>query len=234
MNHRFTAEQRVQRAHVTMMDTKELRFFGALSLYGDITIGKDITATAATNGIDTVFNPEFVQTLDDKELMFVTAHEQLHKAYKHLIVWKHLRDEDALLTNMACDYVINLQLKDLDRKGKFMKMPTFKEGAKKGEPYGLIDEVYRDMNAQQIFDILKLKNQQPTQPPEPPTGEGGKPCEDGDPVDAPNPPEGQEGQGGGGYSKEILEEAEKMHDDHNYDEQEEKSVEELEEVAQKL
>ena len=48
-------------------------------------------------------------------------------------MWKHLRDEDALLTNMACDYVINLQLKDLDRKGKFMKMPTFKEGAKKGE-----------------------------------------------------------------------------------------------------
>ena len=240
MNHRFTAEQRVQRAHVTMMDTKELRFFGALSLYGDITIGKDITATAATNGIDTVFNPDFVQTLDDKELMFVTTHEQLHKAYKHLIVWKHLRDEDALLTNMACDYVINLQLQDLDQKGKFMKMPTYKEGDKNGQPHGLIDEAYRDMNTQQVFDILKQKNQQP------PTGEGGKPCEDGDPVDspedgdpvdAPNPPEGQEGQGGGGgggYSKEILEEAEKMHDDHNYDEQEEKSVEELEEVAQEL
>ena len=229
MNHRFTAEQRVQRAHVTMMDNKKMRFFGALSLYGDITVSKDITDTAATNGIDTVFNPDFVQTLDDKELMFVTAHEQLHKAYKHLIVWKHLRDEDALLTNMACDYVINLQLQDIDPNGEFMKMPTYKEGDKKGEPYGLLDEAYRDMNTQQVFDILKQKNQQ--QQPEPPTGEGGRPCEDGDPVDAPNSPEGQ---GGGGYSKEILEEAEKMHDDHNYDEQEEKSVEELEEVAQEL
>ena len=89
MNHRFTAEQRVQRAHVTMMDNKKMRFFGALSLYGDITVSKDITDTAATNGIDTVFNPDFVQTLDDKELMFVTAHEQLHKAYKHLIVHLH-------------------------------------------------------------------------------------------------------------------------------------------------
>ena len=167
MNHRFTAEQRIQRAHVVMMDTKELRFFGALSLYGDINVGTDITATAATNGIDTVFNPEFVQTLDDKELMFVTTHEQLHKAYKHLIVWKHLRDEDALLTNMACDYVINLQLQDLDPKGEFMKMPTYKEGDKKGQPHGLIDEAYRDMNTQQIFDILKLKNKQP------PRGNGG-------------------------------------------------------------
>tara|TARA_R110000824_G_scaffold4167_3_gene19726 strand:+ start:3158 stop:4519 length:1362 start_codon:yes stop_codon:yes gene_type:complete len=239
MEHRFTAEQRIQRAHVVMMDTKELRFFGALSLYGDINVGTDITATAATNGIDTVFNPEFVQTLDDKELMFVTTHEQLHKAYKHLIVWKHLRDEDALLTNMACDYVINLGLQDLDPKGEFMKMPTYKEGDKKGQPHGLIDEAYRDMNAQQIFDILKLKNKQPPKGKGGGGGGDGDPVdspEDGDPVDSPKPPEGQKGQEGQGgiYSNEILEEADKMHDDHNYDEEEEKSVEELEEIAEEL
>ena len=223
MNHRFTAEQRVQRTHVMMMDTKELRFFGALSLYGDIDIGTDATATASTNGIDTKFNPDFVQTLDDKELMFVAAHEQLHKAYKHLIVWKHLRDEDALLANMACDYVINLKLQDIDPKGRFMKMPVFRDGENKGEPYGLIDEAYRDMNSQQVFDILKKINKQP------PSGGGG------DGGDDSNSKAGDPSQGeGGGYTKEILKEAEKMHDDHDYDEQGEKSVEELEEVAQEL
>ena len=228
LNHRFTAEQRVQRTHVTMMDTNELRFFGALSLYGDIDIGTDATATASTNGIDTKFNPDFVQTLDDKELMFVAAHEQLHKAYKHLIVWKHLRDEDALLANMACDYVINLKLQDIDPKGRFMKMPVFRDGENKGEPYGLIDEAYRDMNSQQVFDILKKINKQP------PKGGGGGGGDDsnGDVKKnkAGDPPQG----GGGGYTKEILKEAEKMHDDHDYDEQGEKSVEELEEVAQEL
>ena len=224
MEHRFTAEQRVQRAHVVMMDTKKLRFFGALSLYGDIIINTDVTATAATNGIDTWFNPEFVQTLDDKELMFVAIHEQMHKTFKHSVVWQHLRDQDELLTCMACDYVINLKIQDIDPNGEFMRMPTIKDGDKKGQLNGLIDEAYRDMNTQQVFDILYQKNQ--LQPPPPPPPPGKKSGNDGD------HPTNSQGQNGT-YSEDILEEAEKMHDDHNYDE-EGKSVEELEEIAEEL
>ena len=229
MEHRFTAEQRVQRAHVVMMDTKKLRFFGALSLYGDINTDVDVTATAATNGIDTWFNPEFVQTLDDKELMFVAIHEQMHKAFKHLVVWQHLRDQDELLANMACDYVINLKLQDIDPHGEFMRMPTFKDGDKKGQPHGLIDEAYRDMNTQQVFDILYQKNQQSPPPPPRPPGGGGGDDEDGKGCY----PTNNQGQNGT-YSEDILEEAKKMHDDHNYDEEESKSVEELEEIAEEL
>lgn len=228
MEQRFTAQQRLERAHVRLMDIPELRFFGAISLYGDNTIGSDVTATAATDGINTYYNPEFVQTLDDKELLFVVLHEQMHKAYKHLIVWKHLVTKDALLANMSMDYVINLQLVDLQNKtrGRYFTTPLLKEGEHKGEPHCLVDEAYRDMGTQQVFDILEQKNQ--IQPPPPPGPPGNGSGNDGD---HPNPLCSQ----GGTYSDDISEEAKKMHDDHNWGSgEEEKSAEELEEIAEEL
>jgi predicted metal-dependent peptidase len=192
------------------MDNKETMFFGALSMYGKNTISTDITATAATNGIDTAYNPDFVQELDNKELLFIVLHEQMHKAYKHLSTWKHLVKEDALLANMAMDYVINLKLVDLDPQGRLFTMPTFKEGEKKGQPQGLIDEAYRDMDTQQVFNDLKQKNKQPTQPP---TNEGGKPCPDD-------------------YSEEIKERMKHHLDDHNWDEK--ASDEEIEKTEVEL
>ena len=236
MKHKYTAEERIQWAHVRLMDNKETMFFGALSMYGKNTISTDITATAATNGIDTAYNPDFVQELDNKELLFIVLHEQMHKAYKHLSTWKHLVKKDALLANMAMDYVINLKLVDLDPQGRLFTMPTFKEGEKKGQPQGLIDEAYRDMDTQQVFNDLEQKNKQPTQPP---TNEGGKPCEDGedgDPVDAPQPPEPPTGEGGkpcpDDYSEEIKERMKHHLDDHNWDEK--ASDEEIEKTEVEL
>ena len=255
MEQQFTAEQRLERTHVQMMEINDLKFFGALCLYGGNDIGTDKTQTAATDGINTYYNPDFVQEMTDKELMFVVLHEQMHKAHKHLIVWKHLVKEDALLANMAMDYVINLQLVDLQEKtnGRYFTMPVFKEGKHEGKPHGLVDEAYRDMNVQQVFDILKQKNKQS---PQPPTNEGGKPCEDGegceeyedDPENfsaggkgSNNSEEGEEeeeGHGSGGYplySDEIKELEEQMGDDHNWGSgEEEKSAEELEEIAEEL
>ena len=63
MKHKYTAEERIQWAHVRLMDNKETMFFGALSMYGKNTISTDITATAATNGIDTAYNPDFTEEI---------------------------------------------------------------------------------------------------------------------------------------------------------------------------
>ena len=239
MEQRFTAQQRLERAHVRLMDIPELRFFGAISLYGDNTIGSDVTATAATDGINTYYNPEFVQTLDDKELLFVVLHEQMHKAYKHLIVWKHLVTKDALLANMSMDYVINLQLVDLQNKtrGRYFTTPLLKEGEHKGEPHCLVDEAYRDMGTQQVFDILEQKNTQspPEDGDEHNAGEGGEGNPENSKLTAAGDTASNNSEEEEQYSPEIQELEERMCDDHNWGSgEEEKSAEELEEIAEEL
>jgi predicted metal-dependent peptidase len=80
--------------------------------------------------------------------------------YRHLTTWKKLHDENHRLANAACDYVINIGLKDLDPEGSVIQMPKWKQDMpffkkKKGDPMGLIDERFRGMNSKQVFDILK-------------------------------------------------------------------------------
>jgi len=83
-------------------------------------------------------------------LTFVVMHETMHKAYRHLTTWTKLQKENAQITNMACDYVINLQIIDMDKQAQILKMPTHE-----GKAIGLIDERFRGMNVKQVYDILK-------------------------------------------------------------------------------
>jgi predicted metal-dependent peptidase len=70
--------------------------------------------------------------------------------YRHLTTWRKLHDENHKLANAACDYVINLMLKNLDPEEKFISMPR-----KDGKLVGLLDDRFAGMNAKQVFDILK-------------------------------------------------------------------------------
>jgi predicted metal-dependent peptidase len=96
-----------------------------------------------------------VKKLRDPELAFVVAHENAHKMYRHLTTWRKLNDENFHLANRACDYVINLMLKDLDPSETVIAMPRYTDGPLKGRPMGFVDERFRGMNAKQVFDILK-------------------------------------------------------------------------------
>ena len=115
----------------------------------------DDMPTACTNGRDETYGRAFVAKLKEPELNFVVLHENLHKAFRHLTTWKKLHDEDQHLANVACDYVINLKLKDLDPGEKVIAMPRFQDGEHKGKPMGMVDERFRGMHAKQVFDILK-------------------------------------------------------------------------------
>jgi predicted metal-dependent peptidase len=74
----------------------------------------------------------------------------LHKAYRHLFIWRKLWEQDAQIANMACDYVINLQLVDMDKDQQVLAMPMYE-----GKVVGLVDERFRGMHTKQVFDILK-------------------------------------------------------------------------------
>lgn len=166
-------ERRVQKAKITLMRNPKFALWSGILMVGRTSV-VDNVPTACTNGRDEKYGRAFVATLKDAELNFVVLHENLHKAYRHLTTWKKLHDEDHKLANVACDYVINLKLKDIDPVEQLIAMPRVKEGIHKGKPMGFVDERFRGMNAKQVFDILKQEQED---------GDGGERCEDGDPGD---------------------------------------------------
>ena len=142
-------ERRLKKVKITLMRNPEFALWSGILMVGKTTV--DSThPSAATNGRDEVYGEKFIAGLDDRELAFVVLHENMHKAYRHLTTWKKLSDENRLLANAACDYVINIQLKDLDPHEKIIAMPM-----KDNKVMGLVDEKFRGMNAKQVFDILK-------------------------------------------------------------------------------
>ena len=146
------AEQRIERIHVQLMKHQNFCLFAGLFMIGKVEVrDKTASGTAQTNGVDVVYDRGFVDSLNDKQLAFLILHENMHKAYRHLVVWQPLRKKNAQLANMACDYVINLQIRDYDPENDITDFPTDAEG----NVLGLIDERFRGMDSGQVFKILE-------------------------------------------------------------------------------
>jgi predicted metal-dependent peptidase len=145
----LTAEQRLNKAVITIMGHPEYVAIAGVLMVGDREVREDIP-TACTNGRDEYYGREFVDSLSDAQLRFVVLHECYHKMYKHLTTWKHLSDKCALTANKACDYVINIQILDRHKHDKFV------EGIE-GMCY---DTKYRDWATPKVFDDIYQQQQQ--------------------------------------------------------------------------
>ena len=146
--------RRLKKIKITLMRNPEFALWSGIMMVGKTSVEENVPS-ACTNGRDEVYGVKFMEGLDDKELAFVVLHENMHKAYRHLTTWKKLWDENKQLANAACDYVINIQLKDLDPQENVIAMPK-----KDGKAYGLVDARFRGMNAKQVFDILKQEQEE--------------------------------------------------------------------------
>ena len=155
-------EDRVTKAHIRIMTSPEFCMFSGVLSIGDITFTRDIP-TACTNGRDVIYNPDFIDTMNDKELTFLILHEAIHKAFQHMHLWQKLYKEDARLANIAADYVVNSSILEADPNEKRCVMPNT----------ALYDKKYDGMTTRQIFDLLK-KNPPPQQPQPSPMGSQGK------------------------------------------------------------
>ena len=152
-------ERRVQKAKISLMRSPKFALLSGVLMVGKTRVDENLP-TACTNGRDERYGRAFVESLRDKELCFVVAHEAGHKMYRHLTTWKKLYEEDKKLANRACDFVINLMLKDLDPNESIIAMPLIREGKHGGKPLGCIDEKYRGMNSKQVFDLLKQEQEE--------------------------------------------------------------------------
>ena len=140
LNQTLTAEQRLQKAVMSIMANDKYVGLSSVLMIGDRRVD-DTIPTACTNGRDETYGRAFVDGLNDAELRFLILHECYHKMYQHLTTWKHLYDKHPQVANVACDYVINIQLADGDGGTGFIKMPKV----------GLLDAEYRNMDSAQVF-----------------------------------------------------------------------------------
>lgn len=146
---KLSAEQRVQKAHVALMNDPKYCLYSGIFMLGKTEVS-DVIPTACTDGRNTIYGRKFVDSLKESDLKGLILHENLHKAFRHTTVWKHLYKKQPRLANMACDYVINLMIHDSDPNGHQVTLP---EG-------GLLDEKYRGMDAGTVYKLLEedMKN----------------------------------------------------------------------------
>ena len=140
----LTSEQRVTKSHIAIMRSKQFCMFAGVLSVGKVNFMEDLP-TAATNGRDVMYNPKFINTLDDKQLNYVVLHEALHKVYQHMHLWKKLWKENSMLANMAADYVVNYAIYEADEQSEIAQRPDS----------ALFDLAYKGMTTKQIFDMLK-------------------------------------------------------------------------------
>lgn len=142
-------ERRLKRVKIGLVRNPKFALWSGILMMGKTELSDNVP-TAMTNGCDEVYGRQFVQALSDQELGFVILHENLHKAFRHMFLWRKLYDENPQLANMACDYVINLIITKCDPSGAEVTMPV-----KDGKPMGLLDKRFEGMNSKQVYDILK-------------------------------------------------------------------------------
>ena len=110
----------------------------------------ELLSGANVDGIAALVHGDGAFHFTDAEFRFLIMHESYHMLYRHLTTYRNLYDANPSKANRACDYVINIKLKDFDAetdKG-FITMPKV----------GLLDEKYRGMNAKQVYDLLKQEH----------------------------------------------------------------------------
>jgi predicted metal-dependent peptidase len=144
MKAQTTIERRLQKARTTLL--LDHPFFGSLLFRLKGRESRSIK-TMATDGMSLFYNPDFVDTLNAATLCGVLAHEVLHPGLQH-----HVRrsGRDPKRWNEACDYAINPILLDAG-----LHLP---EGV-------LVDDRFREMSAEQIYNQLQTETEQePSQP----------------------------------------------------------------------
>jgi predicted metal-dependent peptidase len=89
------------------------------------------------------------------------------------------------LWNKACDYAINLLIADLAQESKKFEKPT-----ENGKFIGLLDERFRNMNAEQIYEVLEKEKSESKDNGKPSQGKG--------------QPSGGEGDGDNGEGEDSV------------------------------
>jgi len=141
----LTQEERVMKAHITMMKHPETALYSGVMMMGETSV-IDGAVTAYTDGVNKRYGRQFLAEIckDQLEVNGLVLHENLHISLRHMIHNRDLFDENRSLANKAADYVVNSIINNLKDKA-LCKLP---DG-------GLYDEKYKDMSMREVYRLLK-------------------------------------------------------------------------------
>ncbi|KQC16177.1 MAG: hypothetical protein APR56_00450, partial [Methanosaeta sp. SDB] len=139
----MTPEQKLQKARVALVMNHP--FWASLMLPMPLVEDPKVP-TAYTDGKVIGYNADYIATLSESVVVALMAHECCHPAMIH-----HLRESgrDHVRWNHACDYAVNLVLKDAG-----FEIPD----------NWLLDEQYRDLSSEKIYSILEDQKSPPPSP----------------------------------------------------------------------
>ena len=125
-----------------------------IMMMGETKMSTDVP-TAACDGRNEWYNPEFIWSFDNEDLAvgFIIVHENMHKAARHFIVYEKLTARYGHeIVNVGMDYWINLRIKLADPNENYVAMPM-----KDGKQVGCFDIKYKGKTVLEI--VLDLVQQ---------------------------------------------------------------------------
>jgi predicted metal-dependent peptidase len=130
-------------------------FFGNMATRMRVQNCDDWCPTAATDGRNLFYNKQFFNMLSNKQIEFVIAHEILHCVFDHIT---RRDDRDAMIYNIACDYLVNnLLVRDKigERVDQVQIFQDFKyDGWTSEEVYDDIKDKYDDEQLEALGQLL--------------------------------------------------------------------------------
>lgn len=114
-------------ARIKVVHTDIMRHPDFAELAGVICMGRvdiqDSRPTAATNGRDVFYGREFSTALNQKQLRYLSLHENGHKGMRHCVEYREIVRKYPKLSNIAQDHVINLMIEESDPHFQFVERP---------------------------------------------------------------------------------------------------------------
>jgi predicted metal-dependent peptidase len=148
------AAKRIMQARTELVIAR--RFYGACVANVEPVISRKVE-TAATNSKQHLWNPDYIATLSQENILFVQAHESEHDVRHHST---RRGARDPLEWNISTDYSINGDL--------------IAEGIGKPPKGILYDKRFVGLSAEDIYRIRELERQQKQEQPEQPKGDEGE------------------------------------------------------------
>jgi predicted metal-dependent peptidase len=144
----LSVKTRIERSRSQVMRHPDFCLLSGILMIGKVNVNN--VKTACTDGVNTFYGEAFVSPLIEEETNFLVLHEEGHKAFSHLFMYKHLNKIDRTRTNKAMDYFINGWIIDTDPQGKFAKMPVG----------GLYNPDWSNKTIEEIFKLLEEEEEE--------------------------------------------------------------------------
>ncbi len=108
----MNVQDRIKKAHIAIMQHKTFCSYSGILACGKVKVNDDVS-TAATNGWDVYYNPDFIEQYmkPDPELRFLILHEAQHKATTRTHNWPTSQQ----ITSSTCHWLTWMRVRGSSR-----------------------------------------------------------------------------------------------------------------------